>query len=334
MRFGNFHIAYFLWVSVGLVFFFAWSLKRKQEMLERFADKNLIKDISPSRDSKRQRFKAYLVIITITLVIVSLMRPQWGFKWEEVKKKGIDILIAIDTSKSMLARDVKPNRLERSKLSVKDLIKKLKGDRVGLIAFSGSAFLQCPLTSDYSGFVLSLNSLNVNSIPVGGTSLTGAIKEALKIYKTSQSQDKLLVLITDGEDLEGNAMREAEKAKSQGIKIYCIGIGTEEGDIIPVIEDDGRKTFLKDLDGNVVKTRLDENLLKDIALTTGGVYVRATGAEFGLDYLYRTQFENLEKQTFEDKVEKRYTERFQIPLFFAFLLLVTETLMSERKRIK
>jgi Ca-activated chloride channel family protein len=260
------------------------------------------------------------------------MRPQWGFSWEEVRRSGLDILIAIDTSKSMLAGDIKPNRLERSKLAVKDLIKKLRGDRIGLIAFSGNAFLQCPLTVDYSGFLLSLNELNFNSIPKGGTSISSAIKTAMDSYEGGQKKYKILVIITDGEDHEGNVAEMAEKAKDAGIKIFSIGIGTKEGELISVTDESGNKVFLKDRQGNVVKTRLDETTLQKIALTTGGSYVRATNTEFGLDLIYEEKLSKMEKREIESNMIKRYEERFQIPLAIALVLLCLEPFISERRR--
>jgi len=331
MRFGNIDASYFLWLVLFLGFFYAWALRKRTRALEALADKNLLPKIAASRNPARQRLKAIFVIAALFLIIVSFMKPQWGFSWEEVRKKGVDILIAMDTSKSMLAEDVKPNRLERSKLAVRDLLVKLGGDRVGLIAFSGSAFLQCPLTSDYSGFVLSLNDLSTDTIPKGGTSISSAIWEAIKAYKSQAPDEKILVIITDGEDHEGDPGRAAETARKEKIKIFCVGIGTHEGELIPVKDETGQRVFLKDRGGNVVKTRLDEATLEKIARITGGLYVRARGAEFGLDVLYRERFSKMEKRVFEDKVTKRYRERFQIPLFLAFLLLAAEIFIGERR---
>jgi Ca-activated chloride channel family protein len=300
--------------------------------MEKFAGKELLHDLSSSLDSRMQKMRAVIILVSIFIIIISLMRPQWGFEWKEVKRSGLDILIALDTSKSMLAEDVKPNRLERSKLAVKDLIKKLHGDRIGLIAFSGTAFLQCPLTSDYSGFMISLDDTGVYSIPKGGTSISSAIRAALESYEGGKKKYKVLVIITDGEDHEGNAVDWAEKAKAQGIKIYTIGIGTKEGDLIPVTDEEGHKMFLKDSSGNVVKTRLDEDTLKKIAMTTGGSYVKATNIEFGLDLIYDEKLSKMEKSDTKDKMVKKYNEKFQIPLAAALLLLCIEMFIRERKK--
>ena len=301
--------------------------------MEEFAHVDLLHELTASLDRKKQNMKALFILISVFAIILSLMRPQWGFEWEEVKRTGLDILIAIDTSKSMLAEDVKPNRLERSRLAVKDLIKKLRGDRIGLIAFAGNAFLQCPLTVDYSGFMLTLDDLDVYTIPKGGTSLSNAIRVALDGYEGGNKKYKVLVIITDGEDHEGNPLEWAQKAKEQGIKIFTIGIGTREGELIPVSDESGNRMFLKDRNGKVVKTSLDERTLQQISLTTGGSYVKATTAEFGLDLVYEEKLSKMEKREFESKMVKKFEERYQIPLAAAVLLLCLELFIRERKRL-
>ena len=200
-----------------LCLFYWWSFKKRQRLTERFTRKEFLGELAPSYSKRKTRLKSFLSIVVIVFSVLSLMRPQWGFQWKEVKRKGLDILVAIDTSKSMLAEDVKPNRLERSKLALKDLVKKLRGDRIGLIAFSGRAFLQCPLTVDYSGFILSLNDINVGTIPRGGTSISSAINEAIESYEGEQKKYKVLIIITDGENHEGDPLRVTELAKKEGI---------------------------------------------------------------------------------------------------------------------
>jgi len=264
--------------------------------------------------------------------VLALMRPQWGYDWREVKRSGLDILIAIDTSKSMLADDVKPNRLERSKLAVKDLLRSLEGDRVGLIAFSGTAFLQCPLTVDYNGFLLALNNLSIDVIPRGGTSISSAIRLAVNSYEGGQKKYKILVIISDGENHEGDPIDLARKAKRENIRIFCVGIGTSEGELIPIIRKGGKKTLMKDKQGNVIKSRLDEQLLQKIALITGGTYVRSSGAEFGLDLIYEENLSKMERREIKAQMSKIYHERFQLPLAIALILLVIEPLISDKKR--
>ena len=321
-----------MWIIVALAGFYLWSSKKRKATMERFAKKNLIADLTSSLDKRNQRVKIILMILAVFLIVLSFLRPQWGFHWQEIKRKGLDIIIAVDTSKSMLATDVKPNRLERTKLALKDFTRHLKGDRVGLIAFTGEAFLQCPLTVDYGGFLLSVNSLNVNIIPRGGTSISKAIKEAMRSYEGGLKKYKVLILISDGEDHESNPEKAAEEAKKEGVKIFCIGIGTPQGELITLTDEKGNKTFLKDRQGNVVKSRLDETTLQKIALATGGSYVRSGATEFGLDLIYKEKLSKMEKRELESKLARQFEERFQIPLVLAFLLLLGELFISERRK--
>ncbi len=331
MRFEDIKLVNGFWLAAVLIVFYFWAFRKLKKDSEKFAESGLLENLTPDISYRKRKIKIILIFFVMVFFIFSLMRPQWGGKWEEVKRKGLDILIAIDTSKSMLSEDVKPNRLERSKLAVKDLIKKIKGDRLGLIAFSGVAFLQCPLTIDYNGFVISLDDLNINSIPKGSTSLASAIDEAVKSYEGGVNKYKILILITDGEGHVGDPVKAAEKAKKNGIKIFTIGIGDKEGDLIPFIDETGKRGYLKDKKGRFVKSRLNEGVLKKIAAITGGGYVKATGIEFGLDLIYENKLSKMEKRQFDTKLTRRYEEKFQIPLFIAFLLLIAETFIREKK---
>lgn len=332
MRFAQSYYSFFFWIIFALAIFLllAWH-NRKRTMLK-FAEEKLLERIAASVNLQKKMLKLVLIILSFIFLVLALMRPQWGYQWEEVKKKGLDILVAIDVSKSMLASDVKPNRLERSKLAVKDLLKKLKSDRIGLIAFSGTAFLQCPLTVDYNGFLLALNDLDVDTIPRGGTSISSAIKKAILSYEGGEKKYKILVLITDGEDHEGSPIKLARAAKVEGIKIFCIGIGTAEGELIQLKDESGKRIFLKDKQGNIVKSRLDEKVLRKVALTTGGTYVRSSGAEFGLDFIYEEKLAPMERREIKAKLSKFYHERFQIPLSIALILLIIEPWVSERRK--
>ncbi len=301
--------------------------------MNRFADKSLVGSIAPAAVFKRKIAKMIILTAAISLLVFSLARPQWGFEWKESKLKGLDILITMDVSKSMLATDVKPNRMERSKFAVKDLVKKLNGDRIGLIAFAGTAFLQCPLTIDYNGFLLTLDDLGVNTIPRGGTNIGSAIREAIGVLKGQDKKYKTLIIITDGDDLEGDPMKAAKEASDEGIKIYCVGVGTFEGALIPAVDERGSRGWVADKSGNVVKTTLNEELLKNIAISTGGSYVRATQSDFGLVLLYDKSISKLEKKDIEGKASKQYQERFQYFLGLAVLLLLIEPFIPEKKRL-
>jgi Ca-activated chloride channel family protein len=303
----------------------------RKKTWSKFVQKGLLTELLVYVNPKRQKLKAVLLFAGIFFCLFALLRPQWGFKWREVKRKGLDIIIAVDTSKSMLAEDIKPSRLARAKLAIGDFTHELKGDRIGLIAFAGSAFLECPLTIDYGGFLLSLEDLDVNTIPKGGTSISSAIKEAMRSFPSAEGQDRVLIIITDGEDHEGDPLRLAEEAKKQGIKIYCIGIGTKEGELIFVEQEGGGKEFLKDSQGNAVKSRLNEDVLQKIALASGGTYIRSTSTEFGLNLLYKERLSKLQKHEFEGKLNKLYAERFQIFLGIGLLLILAQAVTSDKR---
>lgn len=332
MRFEEPHILIWIWAAVlgGIVLF--CGLRRKLAALKRFANEELLKEIAADYDLRRDIFKRAMLVLVLVLGIVALARPQWGFEWQEIKRKGLDILIALDTSRSMLTQDVKPNRLERSKLAVRDLMKKIKGDRLGLIAFAGDAFLVCPLTTDYQGFLLSLEDVDTRTIPRGGTNIAVAIEEAIREYDDTPAKYKAVIILTDGENLEGDPMPAARRAKEKGIKIYTVGVGTQEGELVKVQNEEEEWEFLKDKDGNFVKSRLNEKILQDIALTTGGIYVRSSGAEFGLDLIYERELAGLEGRDIKSRMEKKYFERFQIPLAIALALLLLESWALVRRK--
>ena len=334
MIFASPHIAVWLWMVPVAALFFVLSAKARARAMRNFARETVLPEIAGSFDEKKVRFRNFLMVLALLFMVLGLMRPQWGYQWQEIKRQGIDIMIALDTSNSMLAEDVKPNRLKRSKLAIKDLVKKLKGDRIGLIAFSGTAFLQCPLTLDYDGFLMSLDDVDVSTIPIGGTSLAKAIYKAIDSFEDRKDDQKILIIITDGEDLEGGLEKAIQQAKAKGVRIFCAGIGSAEGELIPYPDERGKQGFLKDENGNVVRTRLTESSLQQMAVGTGGMYVRATGAELGLDLMYQEELSKLQKQEFKSKMEKRYYERFQIPLAVAVFLLFLEPLIGDRKRKK
>ena len=331
MRFADFQMIHLIWIVGLIIAFLIWRKSKKDQLREKFADKKLFDEISDNLFKQNEWLKIFLVALICIFSVIALMRPQWGFQWQDVKREGLNIIVAIDTSKSMLTDDVKPNRLARSKLAVRDLVKKLEGDRIGLIAFSGTGFLVCPLTIDYQGFLLTLDNINTNTIPQGGTSISTAIKEAMRSYKKTKGKHKSMIIITDGEDLEGDVLELAKEASKEGIKIFTIGIGTKEGELIRVPNKQGEFEFVKDKDGNFVKSRLNERLLQELALVTDGVYVQATGAQFGLEYIYDNYLSKMEKQEIKTTMEKRYYDRFQIPLAIAFILLCGFSIISTRK---
>jgi len=332
MHFAQTHMFHLFWLLILLIVFMWWSFKYYCRMMSTFSQEQLLREIASSHDHHKVVVKSLLLCVVFVFSIIALGRPQWGYEWLEVKREGMDIFIVVDTSKSMLTQDVKPNRLARSKLAIQDFVTKLKGDRIGLIAFAGDAFYLCPLTVDYNGFLLSLKDLNVHSVPRGGTNIERAIEEALEGYDETPSEFKAIVIMTDGDNLEGEPLKLANKAKSAGVKIYTIGIGTRDGELISVQNSKGQMEFLKDNNGNFIKSRLNENLLTQIALTTEGIYVKATGLQFGLDFIYEQYLSKNAKREIESKMEKKYHERFQYPLAIALILLLIESCLSTRKK--
>ncbi len=333
MIFANPQAWHFLWLlpllAGGMHFFYVYRCQKTAL----FMQEHLHGELAQGFSKHHYRLKAVVVMLSFILMVAALSRPQWGFNIHAVKRHGLDIMVAIDVSKSMMTRDVLPSRLERTKLAIRDLVMKLNGaDHIGLIAFAGDAMIMCPFTYDYNGFLLALDDLGTDSIPRGGTDISAAIEESIKAYQGMADSDKAVVLVTDGEDEEGDALQAARRAKEKGIRIYTVGVGTREGDLIQVPGPDGQPEFLKDADGNVVKSHLNENLLQQIAYVTGGAYIRSGAAQFGLDYLYDTQLSKLKKHDTEAKMAKLYDERFQWPLTLAFVFLLAEVLFLNRKK--
>ena len=322
-----------MWAAAAVPAFLAWAFRRRARALQRLADASLLPQLAEQVAWRFRALKAGIVTLGVLCLVVALLGPQWGFRWQEVTQRGVDIVIALDVSKSMLAQDLKPSRLERAKLAIQELPPLLKGDRIGLVAFAGTSFVQCPLTSDYSAVLLTLDELDTESIPRGGTSIAGAIRESLKLFAASAAGSRALILITDGESHEGDTGAAAKEAARQGVKVFTVGVGTPEGELVPVADARGNHTFLKDREGRTVKSRLEEGPLQQIALETGGSYIRATPVSFGLDLLYRDRIAKLHQQDYESMMKKQYELRFQWLLAAALLLLACEPLISDRRRM-
>ena len=302
-------------------------LRRRAALLRGFAEEPLVARLAPDVDQRRAVRRTAVRLAALLLVVVALAGPKWGFHWQEVHREGIDLVVALDTSRSMLASDVKPNRIERAKYAIMDLLPLLQGDRIGLVAFAGTAFLECPLTLDYAAFERSLRAVDVGIIPRGGTAIARAIDTALDAFDARQGKYEAIILITDGEDHEGDVKEAAQRASEAGVKIFTIGIGTPEGELLP-LEKGG---FVKDRSGQVVKSRLNDETLKEIALTTGGAYVQGLGPSLGLDQVFRDHIATMERREVASTLERRYEDRFQIPLAVALLLLAVEALMPRRR---
>jgi len=305
--------------------------RQRRAALAALAETPLVPRLTPDLDARRRGVREGLRLTALLLLIVALAGPRWGSRWEEVKREGVDLIVALDASRSMLATDVKPNRLERAKLAVLDLLGKLRGDRVGLVAFSGTAFLECPLTLDYGAFRASLATMSAGIIPRGGTNLAAAIETAVAGFEARQGKYEALILITDGESTEGEYEAAAKKAAELGVRIYTVGIGTSAGELIPA--PGSGETWVKNRAGEVVKSRLDEKALQDIALATGGAYVHGAGASLGLDEIFDGHIARMERRELQSTLQRRFENRFQIPLALALLLLLLEPLLGERRRL-
>ena len=332
MKYENLYYLYLLPAIPLLILGYFLVFRKKAADLNRFANSRLLQKIGISLSMRMLWFKAVLMLVGVLLLIWALMGPKWGFHWEEVEKKGIDVVVAVDVSRSMLADDVKPNRLQAAKREIEDLLNVLEGDRVALVAFSGSAFTYCPLTSDYGAFRLFLSDLNTNLIPLGGTSLSEAIRKSIAAFDVKTKNHKVIILITDGENHEDDPIQAAARAKENGIVIYTVGIGKKDGSYIKVTDDGGRETFLKDRQGQVVKSRLDEITLNKIALETGGLYTPSYGTKWGLEKIYKGSIAKIEDSTYKTQRVKRYIDRFQIPLFVALLFIIAEVFFPECRK--
>lgn len=314
----------------ALAVFFLWSWRRKQALIARFIHSRLVEQLLVGVSPARQKFRLALLILSVVLLLLALAQPQWGFRWEEAKQRGLDILVAIDTSRSMLAEDLKPNRLERAKLAALDLLQLTKSDRLGLVAFAGSAFLQCPLTLDDDAFSQSVNALQIGIIPQGGTALGETIDTCVKAFKEEGDNHKVIVLITDGEDHEEGAVAAAQRAQKDGVRIFTLGIGSTDGELLRITGANQKTEFIRDPDGNIVKSRLNERLLQEIAGAADGFYLSLQNTKT-IQMLYDRGLAPLPRKEFTDKLVRRSHDRFQIPLILALLCLVLEIFFPERK---
>jgi Ca-activated chloride channel homolog len=335
MNCGNGNTLWLLLViPLALALFFWWAMRARQKLLTQFVEARLLTQLTVGISLRRRKISFALLILAAMFLIIALARPQYGFDMQEVEQRGLDIMVAIDTSKSMLATDIAPNRLARAKLAALELMQDAKADRLGLVAFAGDAFLECPLTIDNTAFQQSVQALDVNSIPQGGTAIAGAINTALTAFK-EKDHHRVLVLMTDGEDndSEAGALEAAKNAAKDGLKIFTIGIGTAAGDLIRMTDANGNSDYVRDGQGNVVKSHLNENLLQQIAGATGGFYLPLRGADT-MDTLYERGLEPLPKSESAEKLVRHYHEQFQWPLGAAILLLLAEMFLPERKKPK
>ncbi len=330
-RFAHIEYLNFLYIIPVLVIIYWFSHRQKNQLLKNFADSKMHKLLLPLRSNIKGGIKFSMVLLSFALLIIALSNPQVGSKIEEVKQVGIDVYILLDVSLSMHAEDIKPNRLEMAKHEISKLIHKLRGDRIGLIVFSGEAFIQFPLTTDYSAANLFLSAVDVSTVPQPGTAIIPAIKLAEKSFKKDEETQKAIIIITDGENHEGNVIKVAEDAAGKGISVFTIGLGSATGAPIPIKNASGAQIgYKKDRYGNTVLTKLDETTLKEIASVGGGKYYHGTNAENELDKIYKDLSEFEETEYGATKITE-YEDTFYYFLIPVLLLLVFEFFISGTK---
>ena len=303
----------------------------KKKALILFGENKLVKELMHSFSKWRTQIKNILTILVFIALIIGIANPQVGTKMEEVKREGVDLMIAIDLSNSMMAEDIKPNRLQRAKLAISQLINKLQGDRIGLIVFAGEAYVQLPITTDYSAAKLFLSTVNTNIVPTQGTEIAKAIDLSVQSFDMENAQNKAIIIITDGENHDKKAIESAKKANELDIFVHTLGMGLAKGGPIPIYNKYGNRTgYRKDRDGKTVVSKLNENLLQQIAGAGKGTYVRANNSKSGLSTLF-TEINKMEKKEIGTMIFTEYKDRFQLFIGLALLLLIIDLMILVRK---
>jgi tetratricopeptide (TPR) repeat protein len=330
LRFAHPEYFWALWalplVVVGYLLLHRW----RRGLLRRFVAEPLLYQLAPDVSTAKRTFKQGLVLLAVASLIIAAADPQVGTRLEEVKREGIDLFIALDVSLSMKAEDIRPSRLEKAKRDVSDLLRKLHGDRVGLVVFAGEAFVQFPLTSDYSAADLFINAVDVDAVPVPGTMIGNAIDLSLRSFRKDLPTQKAIIVVSDGENTEGDVAGAVERAKEAGVRVYAIGMGTPDGGPIPIYTDGVRTDYHRDRAGTIVLTKLDESALQQIALATGGSYERATSGGNEVNDIYK-EISGLQKTELGSLQVTGFEDQFQYPLALAILLLILEMMLSERR---
>ena len=329
MKWGAVQFLYGLPLAIPLVWALFALLRRRRRALAQLVDPAQLGTLAPAWNPARARARLVLRTGALALLVLALARPQWGFHWEEVRRQGLDLMIVLDTSRSMMASDIKPSRLQQAKWGIRDLLRNLRGDRIGLVPFAGSSILQCPLTIDYAAFTMTLDDLYSGIIPRGGTAIEQALRTALAAFPADGAADRVVLLVTDGEDHEGDPLALLPELKEKHVRVYTIGIGTLAGEMVPTGDGQG---YFKDRQGQIVKTALKEDVLQKLALGTGGTYVRSAPGDTGLERVFNESINNLKRSEQETRTAKIYEERFVWPIAAALLLLAWEALLGDRRK--
>ncbi|MEE4284812.1 MAG: VWA domain-containing protein [Mariniphaga sp.] len=328
-RFAHIELLWGLLIIPLLALFFIWARFARKRALKRFGNQQTIKELMPFVSKSRPVFKFLLLMLALAFFIIGAARPQFGSKLKKVQREGIELIIALDVSNSMMAEDIQPNRLERAKRAISRLVDRLKDDKIGLIVFAGEAYTQLPITSDYNSAKLFLEAVNTQIVPRQGTAIGAAINMSLRSFTPEGNANKAIIVITDGENHEDDPVTAAQEAAKNGIIVHTIGMGLPQGSPIPVLRN-GQTDYLRDNDGNVVVTKLDETTLEEIAAAGNGIYVRANNAQVGLNALF-DEINKMEKEEMETLVYSEYDDQFQYFFAIGLFLLLFEFVILERK---
>ena len=329
-RFAHSVLLYLLLLVPVLTVLYIVMFRIKIGALKRFGNPLLLQQLMPEVSHGRSHFKFLLLMLALISLIFAIAGPQFGSRLKEVKRKGIELMIALDVSNSMMAEDIQPNRLERAKQAISTLIDKLENDKLGLIVFAGDAYTQIPITTDYSAAKMFLSTVNTGFVTRQGTAIGSAIELASKSFTQSTQASKVIIIISDGENHEGNALDAAKAAAEKGIKIFTIGMGSVKGSPIPENSRSLQKAFRKDRQGNIIMTRLNATMLSEIASVGGGSYYQATSSRVGLNDLFG-KLNRLEKEEIDTKVYSEYEEQFPYLVWVTFGLILIEFLIFERR---
>lgn len=328
-RIANPEYLYVLLVIPALMVFFWYSRLQRRRALALFGQKDILSVLMPNVSGGRPVLKFIILLIALASIIIGIARPQFGSKLKTEKRKGIELMIALDVSNSMMAEDIQPNRLERAKRAISQLVDKLSDDKIGLIVFAGDAYIQLPITADYVSAKLFLNSISTEMVPTQGTAIGAAINLGMKSFSPQFAGSKAMIVITDGENHEDDAIGAAKAAADQGIFIYTVGMGLPQGGPIPD-NSGGQRNYRKDNQGNIIVTKLDEPMLQKIAEAGKGAYIRANNAQVGLNNLFR-EVNKMEKTELETQIYADYDDKFQYFLGLGLFLILLDFLVLERK---
>jgi len=332
MHFSNPEAFWLLTAPVVFLIGFIYYLKKRKRLLLLFAVKENIARLTGSVSMDKKVFRIIFLLLSLTFLVIAAAGPQWGKELEEISRRGIDVIIALDTSRSMMAQDIKPSRLDKAKKEIMNFLDRLKGDRVGLIFFAGDSMIQCPLTLDYGAVLTFLEIAGPDIIPTPGTDIGGAIEKAVEAFEISGKKSRVLVLMTDGETHTANTDDAVAKAAEKGIIIYTVGFGRGDGVPIPLRDEDGNIIgYKRDEEGNPVLSSLNQRILTDIAQATGGLFFPASTGESELEKI-ADAIDDMEKARFKGKKGTKYKDRYQYPLTVAVLLFIGYFIINDRKK--